>query len=83
VNHQFYSKEAHEEKSKEKKDNETESEETESEVEKVGLELTIDDRILDFANSLDKNDKLILCPYVSLEDMLPLKRQFFRLLWKT
>ena len=50
---------AHEAKSEEKKDNETESEETESEVEKVGLELTIDDRILDFANSLDKNDKTL------------------------
>jgi hypothetical protein len=50
---------AHEEESEEKKDNEAESEETESEVEKVGLELTIDDRILDFANSLDKNDKTL------------------------
>jgi hypothetical protein len=45
----------------EKKDNETESEETESEasVENVESELSIDDRILNFANSLDKNDKTL------------------------
>jgi hypothetical protein len=28
-----------------------------NQIEKVGLESTIDDRILNFANSLDKNDK--------------------------
>jgi hypothetical protein len=50
---------AHEEESEEKKDNETESEETESEVENVESELSIDDRILNFANSLDKNDETL------------------------
>jgi ribosomal protein L9 len=42
---------AHQEESEEKKDNETESEETESEVEKVGLELSIDDNTI--SSSLD------------------------------
>ena len=50
-----------EEESKEKKDNEEESEEAESEaaVGNVESELSIDDRILNFANSLDKNDKTL------------------------
>ena len=52
---------AHEEKGEEKKDNEEESEETESEaaVGNVESELSIDDRILNFANSLDKNDETL------------------------
>ena len=52
---------AHEEESEEKKDNETESEETESEaaVENVNEESSIDDRIWEFACSLDRSNKLI------------------------
>jgi hypothetical protein len=50
---------AHQEESEEKKDNETESEEAEAAVGNVESELSIDDRILNFANSLDKNDKTL------------------------
>jgi hypothetical protein len=63
-----------EEESKEKKDNEEESEEAESEaaVGNVESELSIDDRILNFANSLDKNDETVSSSDIDIDNTVSL-----------